>query len=843
MRPANILRLYRVRLRARLMQECLAVLGIAAGVALLFASQVASTSLQSSVGALARGIAGHATLQLLARDQRGLPADMLGQVRQIPGVHVAAPILEASANAVGPAGSASVEIIGADASLARLGGSLASNPQLTPFAGFGTIVLPAPLAAKVGVTRFGQKIAFQIAGRTVTAPLYTQLHAKQIGSLSESPIVLATLSFAQRLAGLQRRVSAILVQPAAGAQARVRTALRRLAGDRYDVEPTGYAQTLFDKAAAASNQSTALFAAISALVGFLFAFNAMLLTVPQRRRLVVDLRRDGYTPATVIAVLLLDALALGLIASTLGLALGDELSIHLFHPNTAFLSLAFSLGSQRSVSWQEVAIAGTGGMLAAIVAVLSPLRDILSRDPLAVINNSRRPAARATFAQGRCALAGLALLIGASAILLAAPQASIAGMVLLVGALLLELPIVLGATLKLVRRLARTLTSPVGHLATMELDAAGARALAIAATGAVAVFGSVAIQGAHRDLLAGLDTAASEMNASASVWVAPAGSYNLLMTTPFPALERAKLEGLRGVRAVRLYRGGLLDYGQRRVLVLAPPRSARPLLPAGQLVEGDTGAAIERVRKGGWVVLSQALAAEHHLQIGDAFTLPSPQPQRFRVAALSTNVGWAPGAILMNASDYARAWGSGQASAYGILLDRSMPASRGAEEIARALGPPAQSGLTVETSAQHTRRQQALSHRALARLTQITILIPLIAVLAMAAAIGAMVWQRRPRLARLKLDGIARASLWRVVLLESLLLLGAGCLTGAVFGLYAQQLADRALASAVNFPVAGSVIALGGLQTLGLVIAAALALLMIPCYLAARAPAALALQD
>ena len=46
---------------------------------------------------------------------------------------------------------------------------------------------------------------------------------------------------------------------------------------------------------------------ISALVGFLFAFNAMLLTVPQRRRLIADLRRDGYTPLTVIAVLLLDA--------------------------------------------------------------------------------------------------------------------------------------------------------------------------------------------------------------------------------------------------------------------------------------------------------------------------------------------------------------------------------------------------------------------------------------------------------------------------------------------------------------------------------------------------------
>jgi hypothetical protein len=36
----------------------------------------------------------------------------------------------------------------------------------------------------------------------------------------------------------------------------------------------------------------------SARFSFTFAFNAMLLTVPQRRRLIADLRRDGYTPRT-----------------------------------------------------------------------------------------------------------------------------------------------------------------------------------------------------------------------------------------------------------------------------------------------------------------------------------------------------------------------------------------------------------------------------------------------------------------------------------------------------------------------------------------------------------------
>jgi putative ABC transport system permease protein len=847
MKPANALRLYWVRLRARLVGECFAVVGIAAGVALLFASQVSSQSLQSSVAELSRGIAGRATLQVLARDPHGFPQSMLARVRHIPGVRVAAPLLEASANAIGPKGSESVELVGAEESLAELGGTLVKHVALEPFGGFGAVALPAPIARTIGVERFGQDVRLQIAGHTVDAPLYEQLSGRQIGGLLSSPVALAPLFYAQELTGLQGRIGRILVAAAPGTESQVRAALARLAAGRLDVEGIGYEATLFAKAAAASNKSTELFAAISALVGFLFAFNAMLLTVPQRRRLIADLRRDGYTPRTVIGVLLLDALVLGTIACVLGLALGDELSIHVLHSDPAFLSLAFAIGSQRVVTAQSVAIATGGGMLAAIVAVLSPLRDILSRDPLAAINPRQRQGrgnARAV-GGGRLALAGVACLATATAILLAAPDAAIPGMVLLVAALLLVLPFMLGATLALVKRSAGMITSAVPHVAAMELSAARARAVAIAATGAIAVFGSVAIQGAHGDLLNGLEDAARELNASTDMWVAPAGDYNLLDTTPFAARKQAQLERLPHVRAVGLYRSGLLDYGQRRVLVIAPPRQATPLLPAGQIVQGNAGQASERVRAGGWLILSEALAAEQHLRIGQALTLPSPDPTTFRIAALSTNVGWAPGAIIMNATDYARAWGSRDVSAYSITLAPGTPPNQAVREIQAALagGRDAQTGLAVQSTARHTAQQIALSRQALARLTQIATLILIVAILAMAAAMGAMVWQRRPRLAKLKLEGLPRAALWRTILLESLILLAVGCLTGAIFGLYGQQLADRALANTVNFPVVYSVTALSALWSLTLVTAAALALLALPGYLAASVPAALALQD
>ena len=623
MRFANVLHLYRVRLRARALQECFALIGIAAGVGLLFASQIASSSLSSSVGQLNSGIVGAATLQLTAREAQGMPEKLVGETRRLSGVRIAAPLLEVSANAVGPKGSDSVELVGADSTLAELKGALVRKVALTPFAGVEAVVLPAPVADTLGARKFGDIIKFQALGHTSEAALYSRLGEKQIGALISSPIAISTLEYVQKASGLNGRVSRILVEPKPGQAAAVRAGLERISQGRYGVESASYDEQLFAKAAAATNQSTQLFAVISALVGFLFAFNAMLLTVPQRRRLIADLRRDGYTPKAVIAVLMFDAVVLGTIACAIGLVLGDELSIHLFHSNPGYLSSAFAVGSERVVNLQSIVISVVGGMGAASVAVLSPFKDIVSRNPLAAIETKEGTGGRTS---PLLTIFGLLCLAATLVILLAAPQAAIVGMVTLIAALLALLAIPLTGMLALVRRIAPSIVSAVPHIAVMELRAGRSRAIAIAATGAIAVFGSVSIQGAHSDLLKGLYNAASDVNASTDVWVSAAGNSNLLMTSPFAPTQQAKLAALPGVRSVRVYRGGLLDYNNRRIWVIAPPSEASPLVPPTQLVEGNVTQADARLREGGWAVVSLALAEEHKLKIGQSFTLPTPNP-------------------------------------------------------------------------------------------------------------------------------------------------------------------------------------------------------------------------
>jgi putative ABC transport system permease protein len=841
MQPLGILYLYRIRLRARLAQEAFAALGIAAGVALLFASQVASTSLTGSVRQLTSGVVGQSQLQLQARGAQGFPEGLLGQVAHLPGVSSAAPILQTQANLIGPAGQRAVFLIGADPGFVRLGGPLLQHFSAAALARQHAVALPAPTAAAVGVGNLGvATLQTGASSREVLVGL--TLQASNIGSLVYSPLVLAPLAYAQQLAGMQGQITRIFVRPAPGRDAEVRSELEKLAAGRLNVEPADFDATLFENAAAPTNESTDLFAAISALVGFLFAFNAMLLTVPARRRLISDLQLDGYSPLTVIEVLVLDALALGLVASLIGLALGDELSIHLSHTDPGFLSLAFAVGSQRIVTWQSAAIAVAAGMLAAGIGVLAPMRDILSPRPLAAVE--RKHHVRHAHANVPVLpLAGLACLFVTTIILVAAPGAATIGIVSLTAALMLLLPGFLRGVLHVVQRATFDLKAMAPFVAVSELQSPStwARTVAIASTGAIAVFGSVSVSGAHSDLQRGLDRSAHDVTSPADVWAFPHGRSNLLATTPFRPTAAHTLARLPGVRAVLLYRASFLNVGDRRVWVSAQPAAQTSIIPTHQLVDGSLALAGARLRAGGWAVISQGIADERHLHIGQAFTLPSPHPLRFRVAALSTNIGWPSGAILLNAEDYARAWESEDASAYEIMLAPGASIEAVRRQAQRALGPD--TGLTVQTAFQRERDQRAVSRQGLARLTQISTLLLIAAILAMAAAMGNLIWQRRARLARLKLDGHTDLQVWCALILESVLLLGSGCSLGAVFGLYGQLIGSRAILSTTGFPVIFSAAALTALVSFALVAIVAVAIAAVPGYFVSRVRPVLGFSD
>ena len=258
--------------------------------------------------------------------------------------------------------------------------------------------------------------------------------------------------------------------------------------------------------------------------------------------------------------------------------------------------------------------------------------------------------------------AALALLALASVLYAAAPSDALAASVALALATVLAVPVAFTAR---AGRGARV-SERAPRLSTLAMALGGVRgttlrSVALAATGAVALFGSVALGGARSDLLAG-----SAASRTATPPTRRSGSPSRAGTRPpgssrTRGSERSGSEGLPGVGAVRAFQGSFLTLGSRRVWVIArPPGGAEQRACRAEHRRRRSPPRADRLlAHGGWVALSQQIAAN---TTSRSVSRSRCRRRRARtptaLAALTTNLAWSPGVLFMGSADFTRAWGS-----------------------------------------------------------------------------------------------------------------------------------------------------------------------------------------
>lgn len=846
MRPYALLYLYRRRLRVHAVQELLAGLGVAVAVALILATLVAARSVAGSAGEVVHTVVGPAQLQVHARGPEGLPESLLGRVERLPGVRQAAPLLEQTATVETEAGrSLTVDLAGADTSLVVLDGLGHTLPRAALSA--GGIGLSRQSAGQLGIasSEVGRDVLLKLRGAATHVHVSAVLGPEAFGALSQARVAVMPLEELQRLAGMQGRLSRVLVASRPGRLAEVRRELRALASGHMDVAPADQDVALLDQALRPSDQASALFATVSGLLGVLFAFTALLLTVPERRRAVADLRLIGVKSGAIAQMLLFQALALGVLASLVGLLGGYLLAVGAFHQSTAYLAEAFTLGTRTVVGDGPLVLAAASGVLAACLASAVPLLDLRRSRALDAVYQERE---RAGEALSRAVHATLAIAIGcllAGATILFAADRSLAleACVLLALVTVLAVPLaleaVLGGARVVAERFQRLTLVPV---ALGSLRATALRSLALAATGALALFGAVALGGARADLLHGIERFAHSYSQDAAIWVGTPGDNQATVAFQAPSGLRARLARVPGVSAVRSFHGGFVALeGRRAWLIARPPGNERNLLDS-QLLEGSPSTALARLAGSGWVVVSRQIADERHVGAGGTIVLPTASgPVSFRVAATSTNLAWSPGAVFVSSADYGRLWSSSAPTALALAVAPGASVEGVRRQVQAALGPG--SGLVAVSAAMRERRIDSLTSEGLGQLSEISTLLLIAAILAMAAASTSAIWQRRRSLAALRLSGVRPARLRAILAIESALMLGAGCLTGALAGMCGQIVIDGYLRSVTGFPVRSFGASLRPLEMLALVSVAVLAIVLLPGWLASRVSPTLAFDE
>jgi putative ABC transport system permease protein len=845
MRPYALLYFYGRRLRVHSVQELLAGLGVAVAVALVFAVTVTASSITSSAEHVVQTVTGPADLQLHARGPEGFSEQLLPRVQRLPHVERTASLLEQTATIIGPTGHrAIVTVAGAGVRLAMMDGLNRTLPAGVLSA--DSISLSGATSSDVGVSDAGPQaeIVLDLQGRSSRLRVSAVLGPEAAGTLSQAPVAVMPISALQRLAGLPGRVNRILIHSQSGDEGVVRTELERLVAGRISVATANQDVLLLHQALRPSNQASALFAGLAALLGFLFAFNAILLTAPERRAVIADLRMDGTKRKAIVLMVIFQALCLGVVASFVGLLGGYALARTLFQTNPGYLAQAFTFSGETAIGATPIVLSLAGGILATCLASLAPLGDLRRGKLLDTVHAEAYEGERSSRPSARAAMFALAvaLLALASALFAFLPSAALVTCGLLAIATILAVPLILWAVLRLADTLAlrndKLTTLP---LAVESLRGRTMRSLALTATGAVALFGSVALSGSEHDLLRGLHNFAKAYATDGDVWVVNPG-YIPETTSFLPEKYVSRIARVPGVTAIHTFQNEFMNTASRRIVIVSRQPNTGAELLRTQLVAGDYTAAHARMQHGGWVAISKQIADEQHAHIGQDIDLPTPTGvAHFRVAALTTNFGWPGGAVLMDTADFSRLWATQAPTALAVDFAPGTETGKAQRAVAASLG--ANSGLEAITAATWSERFDTLAGEGLGQLGDISILLILAAILALAAALGSNIWQQRASLAELLLDGARRPRLRRILLTESLLVLSSGCLAGAIVGVYGQFVIDSYLKHITGFPVTSIATIARPIEMFVLVTAAVLALVSLPGWRASRVSPALGLSE
>ncbi len=270
--------------------------------------------------------------------------------------------------------------------------------QLTPFrikkgrwaAGPGEVVIDQMTNEKEGYG-VGDTVQISGAGAARSFEVVGVASFGSVKSLGPATAAIFDLSTAQEVVGRPGKVDSILVAAEKGVPAAdVRQAVTRAVGAKASVQTAAaHDRFTFDGLKMFIDIIRVVllaFGGVAIFVGAFTIFNALSITVKQRTRELGLLRMVGASRRQVLGGVMLEALAIGVLASAVGLAAGLGLAVGLA---ALFSSMGLELPAGDTVfGAKTILIAGGVGVGVTLVAGLIPAWRATRVAPVAALRNS-----------------------------------------------------------------------------------------------------------------------------------------------------------------------------------------------------------------------------------------------------------------------------------------------------------------------------------------------------------------------------------------------------------------------------------------------------------------------
>lgn len=676
----------------------LSMVGIALGVAVFVSVQIAIHTAIESFNASVDHVSGKANLQVTSFG-RGFPEEVYLRVKKVPGVKAATPVIQYVSKMDEPIGEP----------LYLLGIDVFSDRPFREYQFYenddeGLLFLKTPhsiaitekLANRHGLKR-GDRINLIVGSKKVTLTITNLLKMEGPAKSLEGNFGLIDIASAQEALekiGLIDRID-LIVDKSQPIEATERE-LKKVIPPGVEVRRSDTRSGQIEKMVSAFHLNLTALSFISLIVGMFLIYNAVSISVIQRRREIGILRSIGLTRPQVLTLFIGEAAWIGCLGSLVGIGVGIGLAkVMLYLVSRTITALYILVKAEHLVISPLILMAGFGmGVLTSVLSSIGPAREaskIAPKEALALGTLETK----IRIHLGHFNLIGVGLLILSLILALQRPIdhqpifGFLAALLILIGVSFL-IPSVTTFLNRLLAPLLHRLFGSEGKLASRYLHDSMARtAITIAALmTALSMLLSISIM-----ILSFRKTVDLwvEQSINGDVFIFP-GSYSITGYSALLPLEVSRqLPSLPGVKAVDSFRALEVEYQGQPAIIASVDGQVFLKMKVIRFTQGNPQAILRQFAAGQAILVTESFSLRHNVKAGDRITLNTPQGEKeFLIAGVFY--------------DYSSDWGM-------VLLEKKLFQSLWKDETIHSAGIYLKEGFSMESFKEMIRERYSKPYR------------------------------------------------------------------------------------------------------------------------------------
>lgn len=775
------------------LRTALTILGIAVGVAVVVAIQLANQSALRAFSESVDAVAGRANFQVVS-DAGIVPEDVLIRLRPFwergarfaPVIDVEG-LLEPSQQPIRLLG---VDLLSdlhfrdyryATVLTARSATRTSAQSYLELFRP-DSVVLPAPLARQHRMT-IGKPIALNINGHRRNLVIRGILEAHGPATAFNGSIVICDIATAQRNFGMEGKLSRIdLIVP----EEQVTTAaLEKLLPPGTRIERPSRRNERVNRMLRAFRVNLFALAGVALLVGMFLVYNTVLISILRRRRDVGVLRTLGASPRQILLAFLGEGALLGLLGSGLGIVLGNILAASILGLVGRTINALYVTSRPEEVVLTPGVIL-VGAAVGTILSLLSAVQPAIeaSRVPP---NTMIRAGLQQRMSRGaKPLLIGIALFVAGALAAQIPPVEGIAAggyiaVLFVVGGFSAFAPAIVRTTSKLARPILSRLFGIVGTVAAASVPASLRRTSIASAALSLAIGMMVAVAlmvGSFRETV----RIWVDQTVQSDLWLRPSRGLSNAQAAVFPAAIADEVRAVDFVASVERIRGRDVVYEDTIIWVGSGEfalAAARADLPMVTPKEPDP-ALLKAVAVNG-VVISESFSTRFSKELGDSVVLPVPGGTRsFPITGIYRDYSNDRGVAVMDRDLFVKTFRDDAINTLVVYLKEGVDHESARARLEKTFGP--RYGAFAVSNASIRREVMTIFDQTFMITYALLAVAIIVAVLGIVNTLSALILERRRELALLRVGGMSRGQIRGMIVLESTLIGIASTLAGVLMG-------------------------------------------------------------